>query len=351
MNYKCKKCQDTGSLSQNLAGSLDCISCDVATDRVAMGEFLDKLPFMGDYDAAWLVHQRALAMAFAAPQVVADERIAGALFDLMGFLTTSETRYTFSAYDEASPAVEALQEFAKKRGLNLSEADVAGWRTGCCSSAPVQAQEPEWRKQYELLLSLDKRHIPANFTTHRESWRCAIEDKISATRGDDQAYWRHELAAYDRAFTRLLSGELSHYQQPAAPVQPVAVPDGWRDAALESAVQAVVERVGESEKIDIINAFDAIRSLKKNRHALPESCSSFAAPAAQGDAKDAERLEFIENSTVDLRCHSAPTGGDDSDIHWNVIEHHMAAPNEREIGWGNTARQAIDAAIAAKAAS
>lgn len=62
---------------------------------------------------------------------------------------------------------------------------------------------------------LDGRHIPANFTTHRESWRCAIEDKIGSTRGDDQSYWRHELAAYDRAFTRLLSGELKHYAAPS----------------------------------------------------------------------------------------------------------------------------------------
>lgn len=74
--------------------------------------------------------------------------------------------------------------------------------------------------------------------------------------------------------------------------------------------------------------------------------------ALKGDAKDAERLDFIEECTVDLRCHSVVLPGcDDADIYWNVIEHHMAEPNEREIGWGNTARQAIDAAIAAKAAS
>lgn len=85
-------------------------------------------------------------------------------------------------------------------------------------ASPVKAQDPKWREQYEMLLSLDKRHIPANFTTHRESWRCAIEDRISATCDEDKAYWRHELEAYDCAFTRLLSGELSHYQQPAVPV-------------------------------------------------------------------------------------------------------------------------------------
>lgn len=63
MQYKCEKCHDTGSISKHMAGNLDCVSCDAATERVAMVEFLDKLPAMGDYDAAWLVHQRALAMA------------------------------------------------------------------------------------------------------------------------------------------------------------------------------------------------------------------------------------------------------------------------------------------------
>ena len=65
------------------------------------------------------------------------------------------------------------------------------------------------------------------------------------------------------------------------------------------------------------------------------------------DAEDGKRLDFIENNTVDLRCHDAPTaGGDDADVVWNVIEHHMAEPHEREIGWGNNAREAIDAARA-----
>jgi hypothetical protein len=44
-----------------------------------------------------------------------------------------------------------------------------------------------------------------------------------------------------------------------------------RDAILESAVQAVSVRAGESERIQVVSAFDAIRSLKADRHALPES--------------------------------------------------------------------------------
>lgn len=53
-------------------------------------------------------------------------------------------------------------------------------------------------------------HIPANFTTHRSAWRKAIELAIknapvsSAPDEDEKGYWEHELAAFDRAFTRLL---------------------------------------------------------------------------------------------------------------------------------------------------
>lgn len=62
MQYKCDFCQDTGSMHHD-SDILDCTHCNSATQRAAMNDFLDKLPAMGDYDAAWLVHQRALAMA------------------------------------------------------------------------------------------------------------------------------------------------------------------------------------------------------------------------------------------------------------------------------------------------
>lgn len=62
MQYKCDKCNDTGSCDKS-GDYLDCGHCDAAMQRAAMNDFLDKLPAMGDYDAAWLVHQRALDMA------------------------------------------------------------------------------------------------------------------------------------------------------------------------------------------------------------------------------------------------------------------------------------------------
>jgi len=42
--------------------------------------------------------------------------IAGALFDFMGYLTSRPKRIMLSSADEASPAVDAIKEFAKMRG-------------------------------------------------------------------------------------------------------------------------------------------------------------------------------------------------------------------------------------------
>jgi len=54
----------------------------------------------------------------------------------------------------------------------------------------------------------DRQHIPGNFTTHRAAWRDAITEcinhELNARELDRAAYWEHELAAFDRAFARLL---------------------------------------------------------------------------------------------------------------------------------------------------
>ena len=55
--------------------------------------------------------------------------IAGALFDFMGWLTTRDERLVLSSADEASPAVDAITDFAKMRGLSLDDARVQDWHT------------------------------------------------------------------------------------------------------------------------------------------------------------------------------------------------------------------------------
>ena len=57
-----------------------------------------------------------------------DEVIAGALFDFMGWLTSRKKRIVLSSVDEASPAVDAIKDFAKMRGLSLDNAQVQTWQ-------------------------------------------------------------------------------------------------------------------------------------------------------------------------------------------------------------------------------
>lgn len=64
--------------------------------------------------------------------------IAGSLFDFMGWLTTRKERIVLSSADEASPAVEAITEFAKMRGLLLDNAQVETWQESLTRSE----QEP-----------------------------------------------------------------------------------------------------------------------------------------------------------------------------------------------------------------
>jgi hypothetical protein len=55
-------------------------------------------------------------------------------------------------------------------------------------------------------------------------------------------------------------------------------------------------------------------------------------------------LRELEEKTCDLRCRNVPTGGDDYDVQWFVVEHHMAEPKERELGAG---RDPIEAMLTA----
>ena len=52
-------------------------------------------------------------------------------------------------------------------------------------------------------------------------------------------------------------------------------------------------------------------------------------------------LRELEENTCDLRCRNVPTGGDDYDVQWFVVEHHMADPKEREIAVGRDPVEAM----------
>ena len=80
-----------------------------------------------------------------------------------------------------------------------------------------------------MALRQPAQHIPGNFTTHRTAWRDAITECINhetnAGQPDRAAYWEHELAAYDRAFARLLDNP----EAVRSPAQ-CAAPDERTDA-------------------------------------------------------------------------------------------------------------------------
>lgn len=93
----------------------------------------------------------------------------------------------------------------------------------------------------------------------------------------------------------------------------------------------------------------------KNLSEVEQLRSDLAAIIAERDAlhqevidlrKDKARLDLIENSCWDLRCVDEPTpGGDDGEVAWVIIEHHMSAPKERQLAYEYSARRAIDAAL------
>lgn len=61
--------------------------------------------------------------------------VSGALFDLMAFATTRDKQVVLSAYDDASAAVELLQDFAKAKGLDIDN-PFTEWRLRCgCATA------------------------------------------------------------------------------------------------------------------------------------------------------------------------------------------------------------------------
>ena len=60
---------------------------------------------------------------------VAHPVIAGALFDFMGWLTSRKERIVLSSADNASPAADAIRDFANMRGLSLDDAKVQDWNT------------------------------------------------------------------------------------------------------------------------------------------------------------------------------------------------------------------------------
>jgi hypothetical protein len=70
---KCSHCADTGSLSKNLEGQLDCVYCRVADERVALEAWCrDNIPqFSSLSTVAWLIRQHGYDAGFTEAQLFA----------------------------------------------------------------------------------------------------------------------------------------------------------------------------------------------------------------------------------------------------------------------------------------
>jgi len=116
------------------------------TDRKVMQQALECIErcnahgwILADYEDEVYASIDALKAALAQPEQkpVSHSVIAGALFDFMGWLTSRKERLALSRVDDASPAVDAITDFAKMRGLSLDDARVLDWHT-----TPPAAQRP-----------------------------------------------------------------------------------------------------------------------------------------------------------------------------------------------------------------
>ena len=123
-----------------------------------------------------------------------------------------------------------------------------------------------------------------------------------------------------------------------APVQPVAVPEGWRE---------FIENIAtpRSEPLNSICSYRDNASRRVHMGALRAKAAELlaAAPAAQGYAKDAERMDFLVNHIVEVRKEQRYGS--------SFLFISQAQYDEGQEFTGTTLRAQIDAAIAAKATS
>ena len=87
----------------------------------------------------------------------------------------------------------------------------------------------------------------------------------------------------------------------------------------------------------------AARSIGSYQRATLERQPLYTAPPPAATRQPlTDALRWLESECCDLRCVDWPTGADDSDIGWTVVQHHQAKPTERVIGTGRTPLEAIE---------
>jgi len=161
-----------------------------------------------------MIESPVLPKQEAKDEPVAHSVVAGALFDFMGWLTSREKRLILSSVDEASPAVEAITEFAKKRNLSLKYAEVGYWMEFLSTPPQQEAKdEPvayinveqrklEWAKYMSwdtpTVVNLPK--IPLYTTPPQRTWVGLTDEEIS------EVDWKSNETLHD--FARAIEAKL-----------------------------------------------------------------------------------------------------------------------------------------------
>lgn len=256
----------------------------------------------------------------AAPQVVAEDPpqpIIGLLMDRISALPVLWGLNEPGALLRNSDVFRVLAAAGRDAALASNSSSN---NSSNCAAAPVQAQEPvAWAKTPN----------PFPEGSPNENWRRGYEGVRHFGAPDSQAamHWK--------------MGRAARKADDAAPVYPVAVPDGdprpLFDRKLADLEQRGYEVIGRILHKDGQYAlFDSsCRWLEKAQYQRlmhEQDGSLFAAPAAQGDSKDAERYRELR----------ACNGG-------SLVIVHLCGEGNEVVLTEQDADTAIDAAIATKA--
>jgi hypothetical protein len=120
--------------------------------------------------------------------------ITGALFDFMGWLTSRKERLVLSSADEASPAVDAIRDFAKMRGMSLDDAKVQDWNTTPPQPKELEQEPVAWL--HTKIEGVAVPHRPADLDKHPDRWEalykapppCPTCEALARTVMLDQTY-------------------------------------------------------------------------------------------------------------------------------------------------------------------
>lgn len=137
MEARCKHCHDTGSLSKNIAGDLDCTHCDAPANRIALGKHLHGT---SDYqikaNIAWIgylfaqrqaasVAQPALPKLPSTPEEVVA--FIGDHFTSMDTTGPEEGRFILLTVHDMLSAFEDYEEFPIAQPIQATESVARFW--------------------------------------------------------------------------------------------------------------------------------------------------------------------------------------------------------------------------------